>query len=152
MVLTERCSSCCPHHGAPLQRLSTEIPRQESERRGGWNIFEKLLWEACDERSFQSTKGFSSPVLLLSVTLQDLSGTHTPLPVSHFSFELWTKTGVVADFMYNTACLSRPVFTIFTLFLEKSAISAVCTKLQQIPRQPFNIKRCEKWWKEKENK
>lgn len=139
----------CWQRDVPLVVFTTELLfkgyQLKFQGRNRRDEEDEMYLKSCDERlvmkeAFEAQKASPSPALLLSVTLraQDLP------PVSRCSFELRTKTGVVADFMYNTACLSRCVFTIFTLFLEKSAISVVCRKLQQKPRRRLNIKRCEK--------
>lgn len=69
--------------------------------------------EVYHEGSFQSTKGFSAPVLCLLSPLSFSKITTTLiLPQSYCSFELQTELILVEGFMYNAARLSLSVFAV----------------------------------------
>lgn len=115
-----------------------------------------------DERSsrwkklFEGTKGFSTPLLFRSLSRLSLSQicqtTHSAAGVTLSA--LSRKPKLV--FVFDAACLSLPIAPVFTpIFFFLSLNTCVQTADQpepRIPRQPFNIERCETWWKEKENK
>lgn len=79
-----------PHHRALLQRLSTEILRQESERRRGWNGFKGLWWEEFTTKETFKAQKVSPPVFFLflsPLSHQDMWNTHTLLLVLHIHSE-----------------------------------------------------------------
>lgn len=115
-----------------------------------------------DERSsrwkklFEGTKGFSTPLLFRSLSRLSLSQicqtTHSAAGVTLSALSREPKL----VFVFDAACLSLPIAPVFTpIFFFLSLNTCVQTAdqpEQRIPRQPFNIERCETWWKEKENK
>lgn len=133
---------CCSHHGAHFKGYQLKFQDRNQRDEEG-----EIDSKSFDERGLRWKKLSKHKRLLHScsfllsvpaVTLQD------SLPVSYFCFELWTQTGVVAGFMYNAARLSLSIFTRFLV--------CRCRCVQSADHQPFDIERCEKRWKEKENK
>lgn len=98
---------------AALQRLSSEIPRVEEG---------EIDSRSFDERSsrwkklFEGTKGFSTPLLLRSLSRLSLSQicqtTHSAAGVTLSALSREPKL----VFVYDAACLSLPILPVFTPF------------------------------------
>lgn len=112
--------------------------------------------EARDERSF--SKAQKASPLLFSFALcpgchsRRFVKQHTLPPVSHFL--LWAANPNWCSCLTPHACLfpSRPSLPPFFFLSLNTCVQTADQPERRIPRQPFNIERCETWWKEKENK
>lgn len=143
----------CPRRRAALQRLSSE----NSTSRGGRDRLEELWWEklAMKEAFRRHKRLLHSSSLSLSVpavTLADLSNNTLCRRCHTFCFEPRTQTGVRVRRRMLVSSHRARLYPHFFFLSLNTCVQTADQPEQRIPRQPFNIERCETWWKEKENK
>lgn len=139
---------CCPHHGAPLQRLSAEIPRQESERRGGWNRFKELWWERLAMKEALVAQK-ASPLLffgsLTPLSLQDLSNKRCWCHTSVLSYEPKLVLHQISCITLH-ACLFLSSFLWLFFFSPPNIVRRRQTSFSnRFADIEANIQGCERW-------
>ena len=116
---------CCPHHGAPLQRLSNQKFQVRNQRDGE----DEIDLKSFDERNSQWNKLSEHKRLLhfgsfffLSLSPRFVRHTHT----LSICCQCHTKLVLQQILMYNAACLSLSVLPSSPLLFEHPPLACVC--------------------------